>query len=61
MYEGVRQRMKQLQDEVHQQSQQILALQSDLADAAKDKLAQQHQLHAEQQVRESLHIPISPH
>ena len=50
MYEGVRQRMKQLQTDVQLRDEQILDLQSQLADAAKQQLAQQSQAHADQQV-----------
>ena len=57
MYEGVRQRMKQLQTDVSQRDQHIHVLQSELAEAAREKVAQQHQAHADQQVPvASLHM-----
>lgn len=42
--------MKQLQTDVQTRDEQILRLQSQLADAAKVQLAQQSQAHADQQV-----------
>ena len=43
--------MKQLQTDVQTRDEQILRLQSQLADVAKEQLAQQSQAHADQQVQ----------
>ena len=50
MYEGVRARMRQLQADVQLRDAQVLTLQSQLAAAAEDKLAVQHQAQKDQQV-----------